>query len=88
MVLRGWLVPKRVLTDALAVHADRLADKDQVIAQISAERDAWKGAYQAEAQTNSTLAAQNGELMEGARLAQHIADSIPRTNQRRPSARD
>jgi hypothetical protein len=78
-VYRGWLVPARVLTDFIAMHHERLVDKTK-------EATEWKAAYQAESAKSAVLVRQMEELMESARLTQHIVSEIPKRGGSRDAA--
>lgn len=88
-VFRGWLVPRRVLNDLRAATDARVADKDAQIARIAAEseqqfdrltkeKNDWKDAYSASSTTNATLARQNDELLESARVSAAVLAQIPK----------
>jgi hypothetical protein len=75
-IVRGWMVPRRVMVDLVALWQKRAEDAEKRAEQ-------WEAAFKAESKTSSMLAAQNGELLESGRLTQHIADSIPKWGEHR-----
>lgn len=67
-ILRGWLVPRRVLEEA---RADREARLDDMRKQV----DDWKAAFTASEQRATVLAGQVGELLELARATDEFIRS-------------
>ncbi len=70
-VLRGWLVPRKVLEEAREDREARLVDMRQQV-------DDWKAAFQASEQRATVLAGQVGELLELARATDEFVRSVPR----------
>lgn len=68
-VLRGWVVPRSVLSD-------RIADKDRQIADLAKERDDWKHAHAISEQGRAKLKEQNGELISGAQTTNQLMESM------------
>ena len=75
-ITRGWLVPRRVMVDLVALWQKRAEDAEK-------RADQWQAAAEANSRTVAIQASQIGELMESGRLTQHIADSIPKRGERR-----
>lgn len=73
----GRVVARQAVMDAQTVLEDRLADRDHQIVAVRAERDEWKAAYHAEAQTNSTLARQLDVSLEATRTFDRFLRSFP-----------
>lgn len=76
-LIRGWLVPRRVLMDAVALSADRLNDKEIENRRLAAERDAWHGAFDAESKINASYARQAEDFTETSRTMIHLLESLP-----------
>lgn len=70
-ILRGWLVPRRVMQD-------RMSDKDRSLADVRRERDLWRSAAQAKDATIAVQARQFDELYEAARVTRDILSAIPK----------
>lgn len=67
-ILRGWVVPRSVLTD-------RMADKDARIAALEKERDAWHTAHDISETGRHELKTQNGELVKSAEISNRFMES-------------
>lgn len=67
-LLRGWIVPRSVLTD-------RMADKDARIAALEKERDAWHNAHDISEAGRQELKTQNGELIKSAEISNQFMES-------------
>lgn len=61
-ILRGWLVPAKVMQE-------RIKDKDQVIAD-------WRGAAEAKDATIAALSSQLNEALEVARLTSDVMEAL------------
>jgi hypothetical protein len=68
-LLRGWVVPRSVLTD-------RMADKDQRIAGLEKERDAWHTAHDVSEAGRQELKTQNGELIKSADISNRFMETM------------
>lgn len=75
-IIRGWLVPRRVMVDLVALWQKRAEDAER-------RADQWQAAAEANSRTVAIQASQIGELLESGRLTQHIADSIPKRGEHR-----
>ncbi len=74
-ILRGWIIPRSVLTD-------RMADKDAQIALLVTERDDWKSAFQKKAEEAAELLRQNSNLIAGADTTNRLIESLRETIER------
>lgn len=70
-ILRGWLVPRKVLEEARADREARIADAQAQVAD-------WKAAFQAAEQARQVLAGQVSELLELARATDDFIRTTPR----------
>lgn len=70
-IFRGWLVPRRVMVDAITA-------KDAVIAGCVKTGDDWREVALSKDETIKTLADQLDEAMEMARTSQAIVNALPR----------
>lgn len=70
-ILWGKLVPARVMNE-------RVADRDAQIARLVIERDDWKASFHTVQKSLQVSVHQVDELLEGARVSQRIAESLPR----------
>ncbi|WP_073946536.1 hypothetical protein [Streptomyces kebangsaanensis] len=70
LILRGHLVPRRVLED-------RLADKDRQLEDVRAERDTWREAHAVSEEARREAQDQAGELLELSRTAGYFFASLP-----------
>ncbi len=68
-ILRGWLVPRKVLEEARADREARLSD-------MRAQVDDWKAAFQAADARATVLAGQVGELLELARATDEFVRAL------------
>lgn len=68
-LIRGWLVPQ-------SVHTERIADKNQQITALGAERDQWRTAFQKSEEGRSLLTTQNDELIKGAETTNRLMESL------------
>lgn len=68
-LIRGWVVPRQVLTD-------RIADKDSQIKSLAEERDSWKNAFLASDAARLELVSQNSELIDGAKTTNRLMESL------------
>ena len=68
-LFRGWVVPGPLVRE-------RIADKDQQIANITQERDDWKAAAQQSELSRQELAAQNKALLDGAETTNRLLDAM------------
>ncbi len=69
-ILRGWLVPRKVLEEARADREARIADYQAQVAD-------WKAAFQASEQARAVLAGQVSELLQLARGIDEFIRSTP-----------
>ncbi len=67
-ILRGWVVPRSVLTD-------RMSDKDARISALEKERDAWHKAHDLSEISRQELKIQNGELIKSAEISNRFMES-------------
>lgn len=82
-VLRGWLVPRRVLNDLRAATDARVADKEQELARTREATSEWRAAASTKDLTILAQAKQIDELMDSARLSNDLLRALPpprRTN--------
>ncbi|MFD5468912.1 hypothetical protein [Streptomyces sp. NPDC127105] len=70
LILRGHLVPRRVLED-------RLADKDRQLEDVRAERNTWRQAHTVSEEARHEAQDQAAELLELSRTAGHFFASLP-----------
>ncbi|MEU8469607.1 hypothetical protein AB0F30_17065 [Streptomyces sp. NPDC029006] len=69
LILRGALVSRAVLEDVRKDRNDR-------IAELAAERDAWREAHRQSEAARIEAQAQVGELLELSRVADHVLRSL------------
>lgn len=70
-IVRGWLVPRKVLEEARA-------DRERQIEDAKAQCADWKAAFQAAEQARQVLAGQVDELLELARATDEFIRTTPR----------
>ncbi|MFJ2717393.1 hypothetical protein [Streptomyces sp. NPDC087437] len=70
LILRGHLVPRRVLED-------RLADKNRQLEDLRAERDTWRTAHTVSEEARREAQDQAGELLELSRTAGYFFTALP-----------
>jgi hypothetical protein len=68
-LIRGWVVPRQVMTD-------RIADKDAQIIGTSTERDSWKDAYFLQDEAKRELIHQNSDLISGGETTTRLMESM------------
>lgn len=68
-LIRGWVVPKQVLTD-------RINDKDGQITALAKERDDWRNAFLKSDEARQELVGQNSELIDGAKTTNRLMESL------------
>lgn len=68
-LFRGWVIPGPIVTE-------RMADKDQQIANITKERDDWKAAALQSELARQELVAQNRSLLDGAETTNRLLESM------------
>jgi len=68
-LIRGWVVPKQVLTD-------RVNDKDGQITALAKERDDWRNAFLKSDEARQELVGQNSELIDGAKTTNRLMESL------------
>ena len=71
LILKGHLVARSVLEDVRK-------DRDDRIAQLIKERDAWQNAHKESEAARNEAMNQVGELVELARVADHVLRAIRR----------
>lgn len=71
LILRGSIVARPVLEDVRK-------DRDARIAEIAAERDAWREAHRESEAARIKAQEQVGELLELSRVADHVLRSLRR----------
>lgn len=76
-VLRGWLVPRRVLNDLRAATDARVADKELEIARTREGASEWRSTATTKDQTIAAQAKQIDELMDAVRLSQDLLRALP-----------
>lgn len=69
LIYRGLLVPRSVLEDVRK-------DRDARVADLVAERDAWRQAYRESESARVEAQNQVGELLELSRVADHVLRAI------------
>lgn len=69
LILRGGLVSRAVLEDVRK-------DRDARIAELVAERDAWREAHRQSEAARIEAQSQVGELLELSRIADHVLRSL------------
>ncbi|MYW43037.1 hypothetical protein [Streptomyces sp. SID161] len=69
LILRGGLVSRAVLEDVRK-------DRDARLAELAAERDAWREAHRQSEGARIKAQAQVGELLELSRVADHVLRSL------------
>lgn len=69
LILRGGLVSRAVLEDVRK-------DRDARIAELAAERDAWREAHRESEAARIEAQSQVGELLELSRVADHVLRSL------------
>ncbi len=70
-ILKGWLVPRKVVEEARADREARIADYQAQVAD-------WKAAFKASEEARQVLAGQVGELLELARATDDFIRTTPR----------
>lgn len=70
-LIRGWLVPRKVMEE-------RVADRDQENARLREENAVWRRAAQESAATASEARAQQQELLTLARTTNQVLAAFPR----------
>lgn len=73
-ILRGYLVPRSVVTDLRA-------DRDKRIAELIAEVTRWRDAHERSETARLEAQAQAGELLELSRVATRFFAALPRAGE-------
>lgn len=75
-VIRGWLVPRRVLTDRVADAEGRVKDAHDERDRIQKDSNDWRDAYLAERRVNDTLSRQITDLIEANQTAHNVVRAL------------
>jgi hypothetical protein len=76
-ILRGWLVPRRVLEDVRQDRDARLGDRDRTITELHAEVARWQEAYRASDSRGDAMAVALAQLAEQGRTAVQVIRALP-----------
>jgi len=68
-ILRGWIVPRKVLEE-------RMADKQRMVDQAIMERDTWRAAHNERGAEVAELTRQNGRLIDGMETTEALIDAL------------